>query len=349
MYSLDPFKESAYILAGGEDTTITSLKDAQLTLEDATSPVRNNYIESLYKSVLDRGHIDFDDIPESKGDIKKYKGYQTMKDTLTSVKNLATSQNAKTAIDLVNVVEQTINILEAHADCYEAGFKANNEYIMLEYNTYVYTCVEATSSILYMFVDYIRKPDTKSLVPVLTNNKTRADAFHIDQLRKFNSVVTKMNYRSFLEGLMKPADKNNFIGTATTIGALAGAVLSDQALGIAAVAAVAIAIIPITRELIFQFYSAKAKLSDALAQQAYFLEMNKAAVEANVTLKPDKKIKVLQKQEKVRNLFLKLSSKLRVQNIAATRKAKSELDKENKTLNMNKIKQDIEDSPLTLA
>ena len=348
MYSVDPFKESVYILAGGEDRTVSSLKDAELTLEDATSPVRNNYIESLYNSVLQRNHVDFDDIPDSQGDIKKYKGYQTMKDTLTSMKNLATSQNAKNVIEVVNVVEQTINLLEAHADCYERGFKAKNEYIMLEYNTYVYTCVEATSSILYMFVDYIRKPDMKSLTPVLTNNKTRADAFHLDQLRKFNAVVTKMNYRAFLEGMLKPAEKNNFIGM-TALGAIAAAGVSDQVLGIAAVAAVAIAIVPITRELIFQFYSAKAKLSDALAQQAYFLEMNKAAVEANVTLKPDKKIKILQNQEKVRNLFLKLSSKLRVQNITATRKAKAELDKENRALNMNKIKQDIEDSPLTLA
>lgn len=346
MYSIDPLKESMFILAGGDDRTFTSMESAKLTLEDTTSPVRNNYIESLYKSVLDRKHIDFDDIPDSQGDIREYKGYQTMKDTLTAIKNLATSQSAKNVIEMVNVVEQTIKILEAHADCYAAGFKAKNDYIMLEYNTYVYTCIEATSSLLYMFVDYVRKPDTKSLTPVLKNGKTRADAFHLDQLRRFNSVVTKMNYRSFLEGMVKPGDKNNFIGLAAAAGAAA---LTDQALGITAVAAVALAIVPVTRELIFQFYNARAKVSDALEQQAYFLEMNKAAVEANVTLKPDKKIKVLQNQEKVRNLFLKLSSKLRVQNITATRKAKAELDKENKGLQMDKIKQDVIDSPLTLA
>lgn len=346
MYSIDPLKESMFILAGGDERTFTSMESARLTLEDATSPVRNNYIESLYKSVLDRKHVDFDDIPNSQGDIRKYKGYQTMKDTLTTLKNLATSQSAKNVIEMVNVVEQTIKLLEAHADCYEAGFKAKNEYIVLEYNTYVYTCVEATSSLLYMFVDYIRKPETKSLTPVLKNSQTKADAFHLDQLRRFNSVVTKMNYRSFLEGLIKPADKNNFIGLAAAAGAAA---LTDQTLGVVAIAAVALAIVPITRELIFQFYNARAKVSDALEQQAYFLEMNKAAVEANVTLKPEKKIKVLQNQEKVRNLFLKLSSKLRVQNITATRKAKAELDKENKGLKMDKIKQDVIDSPLTLA
>lgn len=343
MYSLDPFKESACILAGGNEKTFSSFESAKLVLEDATSPVRNNYIEALYKSVLDRKHVDFDDIPNTKGDITKYKGYASMMETLTNIKNLAVAQNAKDVIELVDTVNQTIALLQSFSDCYSRAFTLKNEYIMLEYNTYVYTCVQATSALLYMFVDYIRKPDTKSLTPVLVNNKSKADLFHLEQLRKFNSVVTKMNYRAFLEGMMKPADKNNFIGAAIAIG------VSDQVLGIAGVAAIALAIVPITRELIFQFYNARANLSDALAQQAYFLEMNKAAVEANTTLKPEKKVQVLQKQEKVRNLFLKLSSKLRVTNINATRKAKGELEKENRNLNANKIKQDIVDSPLTLA
>jgi hypothetical protein len=43
-------------------------------LEDATSPVTAKYKEKLFDSVIKRGHIDFGDIPASKGNIRTYSG-----------------------------------------------------------------------------------------------------------------------------------------------------------------------------------------------------------------------------------------------------------------------------------
>ena len=63
------------------------LGKVQNILEDANSPITTKYKEKLYKSVLDKAHINFDDIPLSKGNIRNYSGYHNMIDTLDVIIN----------------------------------------------------------------------------------------------------------------------------------------------------------------------------------------------------------------------------------------------------------------------
>ena len=282
-------------------------------LEDVTSPIRSKYLEKLFISVVDKDHIDFDNIPQSKGNIVEYSGYTNM----------------------IEVLENVIAIsnMRALAPFYRKGFAKRNDYVMLEYNTFVYTIVQATSTILYEFVDYVKKPTSQTIEIVLKNTKYRANMFYIDQLAKFNAVNKNMQYGKYLEGILENGVEN-FTGA--------------EALGLGVVVAVALAIVPVTRELVYQYYNVKSNVSDCLAQQAFFLEMNKAVIEANSDFNAKKKTDILIRQERIKNLCLKLSDKLRVTHIKSTNSGKAAIQSANKLLTIDTVRKEVSDSPLEL-
>ena len=307
----------------------------QTILEDSNSPITSKYKEKLYKSVLDKGHIDFGNIPASRGNIREYTGYRSMVDTLDVIMNLGTAEKSN-VVKYASIVMEAIKNIEALSHIFEKGFTSKCEYVMMEYNTYVYTCVEATTSLIYDFVEYVKRPDKVTYQISLKDTKLRANLFYFNQLNSFNNVNKNMhaNYRKMLEGMIDQG-KNNFGGV--------------EILGIAAVSMVALAIVPITRELIYHFYNLRANLSNELEVQANFLEMNRTCVEANDALTEDKKKKVLAKQENLRKKLLKLSDFLRVKEAKASRGSKRDIEKDNALLTVDGLRDDISNSPLELV
>lgn len=334
MIGINPYKESVNILCEGVLPTGKEYVNIVAVLEDTNSPVTKKYIEKLYDSVLSKDHIDFDNIPESKGDIRTYSGYNNMMEVLLNIERLAQEQKATNVIGYVKTVQNAIKAIENTSDLYSMGYKLKNEYVMLEYNIYTYTCIQATSTILSEFVEYIKRPDRDTIDITLKNTSQRANLFYIKELEKFNNVVSKMEYRQFLKSHLN-ADRENFVGTETLV-------------GMGAVALVAMSIVPITRELVYQFYHIRSSLSDNLAQQAYFLEINKANVEANKSFTSQKKKSILDKQEKLKKRLLKISDKLRVNHAMTSEISKRSLKKDNTLLTIDKIKKDVDEGPLSL-
>lgn len=332
-YFFDPMYSAVRILTESENPTRREELNIQAVLEDTESPTTNKYIEKLYDSVISKSHIDFDDIPKTKGNIVEYSGYTNMIEVLENIMKLAVDEKAKNVIEYTNVVKDSITYMRALAPTYQLGFKMKNEYVMLEYNTIVYTIIQAVSTLLYEFVDYVKKPTKPTIDIVLKNNKYRANTYYIDQLNKFNSINKKMQYSKYLNALIQNG-KNNFTGV--------------EAIGLGVVIAVALAIVPVTRELVYQYYETKSNISDCLAQQAYFLEMNKTVIESNSDFSQKKKDAILIKQEKIKNLCLRLSDKLRVSHIKSIDSAKNSLKNDNKLLTLDNIKKEVNDSPLEL-
>ena len=306
----------------------------QTILEDANSPITTKYKEKLYKSVLDKGHIDFGSIPLSKGNIREYIGYRNMVDTLDVIVGLGMAEKSN-VVKYANIILEAIKNIESLTPVFEKGFASKCEYVMLEYNTYVYTCVEATTTLIYEFVEYVKRPDKTTYQIALKDTKLRANLFYFNQLNSFNNVNKNMhiNYRKMLEGMIAHG-KNNFSGV--------------ELIGIAAVSMVALAIVPITRELIYHFYNLRANLSNELEVQANFLEMNKTCIESNDAFTEDKKKKILVKQENLRKKLLKLSDMLRIKEAKASKESKRDIEKDNALLTVNGLRDDISNSPLEL-
>ena len=334
--NFNPLYNASMILMESADTKNFGYEfdKIQTILEDATSPITTKYKEKLYKSVLEKGHIDFGSIPLSKGNIREYSGYRHMIDTLDVIVKLGTTERSN-AVGYANTVLEAIKNLESLASVFEKGFDSKTEYVMLEYNIYVYTCVQATTTLIYEFVEYVKRPDMTTYQISLKDNKLRANLFYFNQLSHFNNVNKNMhiNYRKMLESMINQG-RNNFGGV--------------ELIGIAAVSMVALAIVPITRDLIYHFYNLRANLSNELEVQANFLEMNRTCVEANDAFTADKKKKILTKQENLRKKLLKLSDLLRVKEAKATKDSKRDIEKDNALLTVNTLHDDISNSPLEL-
>ena len=302
-------------------------------LEDANSPITKKYQEKLFQSVINKKHINFGSIPKSEGNIRNYEGYNNMNETLNILYNLAVDQKNKNVLDYVTIVQKAIRNIENLSSTYMKGYQTKTEYVELEYNTFVYTCVEATSTLLYQFVDYMRKPTDQIMTIVLKNDTLRADLFYFEQLKKFNNVNDKMgiDYRKMLESLCEKG-RNNFLG-------------SEMVVGIAAISLAAMAIVPVTRECIYQIYHLREQLSKSLEMQASFLEMNAACVNSNEIFTAEKKKKVLDKQLKMKNKLLKLASTLKVNAVKSKENSKKEIKKDNSMLTINSIQDEVSNSP----
>ena len=329
--AFNPYYESMLILSENETLSYRESKDLQAVLEDVNSPVTRKLEEKLFQSVLDKKHIDFGSIPKSKGNIKDYEGYSAMESTLNTIKDLATENKAGDVINYVDIVQKAIENLSSMSVAYQKGFQFKNEYIAMEYNSYVYFCIEATTALIYSFVEYIKRPDTDTFTMVIKDSKLRADEFYFEQLKKFNMVCDTqgVNYRKMLDSMA--VSKDNFIGTTTAI-------------GIATVIAAAIAIIPITRAVVYQVYHIRGNISEQLDIQAEFMEMNKSCVEANSALTVQKKKEIVAKQEKLVKRLRKLSDTIRVKSSKSVEVATRETKNENKSLTIDSIKDEVSNS-----
>ena len=339
MSNYNPYLESAKILCTVDDDNrleyFKESSDIQLVLEDVNSPVTQKYQEKLYNAIMKKAHIDFGDIPKSAGIIRNYSGYPNMCDTLITIKKLAEEDKALNVIDYVNTVQTAIKNIENLSSTYQKGFTTKTEYVALEYDTYVFFCVEATTALIYSFVDVMKAPDKQTLDIKIKNTKLRADEFYFEQLKKFNKVQDNLgiDYRKMLESMCDKG-KNNFTG-ATLV-------------GVTTVMAAAMAIVPITREVIYQIYHFRGKLSESLEMQGHFLELNKTCVENNELMDADKKKKVLTKQEALAKKLLKLADVVRVKSSKSILDSKRELQSDNKMLSINSIKEEISNSPFEI-
>lgn len=329
--AFNPYYESMLILSENEQLSYRESKDLQAVLEDVNSPVTRKLEEKLFQSVIDKKHINFGSIPLSKGNIKDYEGYSAMEGTLNTIKDLATENKAGDVIKYVEIVQKAIENIAGMSVAYQKGFQFKNEYIAMEYNSYVYFCVEATTALIYSFVEYVKRPDSDTLVMVIKNSKLRADEFYFEQLKKFNTICDTqgVNYSKMLDAMC--TSKDNFIGTTAMI-------------GMATVIAAAIAIIPITRAVVYQVYFLRGNISEQLEIQAQFMEMNKTCVEANSALTVQKKKEIVAKQEKLVKTLRKLSDVIRVKSSKSVEVTTKETKNENKNLTIDSIKDEVSNS-----
>lgn len=329
--AFNPYYESMMILSENETLSYRESKDLQAVLEDVNSPVTRKLEEKLFQSVLDKKHINFGSIPTSKGNIKDYEGYSAMEGTLNTIKDLAVENKASDVIKYVEIVQKAIENISSMSVAYQKGFQFKNEYIAMEYNSYVYFCIEATTALIYSFVEYVKRPDSDTFSITIKNSKLRADEFYFEQLKKFNMVCDNqgINYRKMLDSMA--TSKDNFIGTTTAI-------------GLATVIAAAIAIIPITRSVVYQVYFLRGNIAEQLDIQAQFMEMNKSCVEANSALTVQKKKEIVSKQEKLVKTLRKLSDAIRVKSSKSVDITTRETKNENKTLSIDSIKDEVSNS-----
>ena len=324
--------EAARILSDNN----TDLSACIEVLEDTASPITQKYTEQLYEDIIAKGHIDFGDISKSAGDITKYSGFECMKNTLTTLEELAKEQRSESVLRYVNTINTAIARIVVFKPEYTKGFMVDAEFVKLKYNTFVFACVEATSTLLYEFVDYIKEPTAQTYEITLKNTKLRANVFFFDQLDSFIRGTNPPTEHAKMLAMYNNKGKSNFIGSSTLLGA--GVVI-----------AAALSIIPVTRHVIYTVYKLRGDLSQSLRLQASFLEMNKLCVQSNSSFDAAKKKSILDKQKKQMQILIKLSDILKVKDAKATMDATREVKAANSSITRDSVQKRVEDSPLVLV
>jgi len=287
-------------------------------MESEMNNVNNAMISNLYKSAVDKAHIDFDDIPQSKGDITAYSGYNSMTSVLSLIKEIATKAN--TRIAEIDVVTQAISNIAAYRDLFEKGFKLEKEFIILQYNTLVYACVEAVSTILASYVDFIKRPDRVEFT--IIKNARQGGSLCITNLDKFNLSVKQGDFARVLNAVVN-SGKEGFVGV-------------DDLIVPTLIIGGVVVLVPLIRELIFFFYYSRMKTADYLKQQARLLEINKQSLESG-TVSAKKKNEILKKQQEAINKLNEISDRIKVNHGLTENKTAVALKQENKSWTLDNI------------
>lgn len=303
-------------------TTYAQKREIYALSEADITAAGNGLISKLYRSAIDKSFIDFDEIPQSKGDITKYSGYADMVQSLSIVENIAHKSNIKIAE--LEIVNKAISNVVALRDVFTKGYSLNKDFLILQYNTIVAACIEATSCIIASFVEYTKRVDTYEFT--LVGGKLSQGANAVKNLETFNKTVASGEYSKIAHIVLKTD-------------AAKGLITENAVVITAAVISTIVVLVVMMREIVFRWFYNKMRLSEYLKLQAMFLEMNKTTVESKSSnLSPEKKKKVVKKQAELAAKLMKWSDKLKVENTMAVTKAGSELKKDNATMTLDSVR-----------
>lgn len=326
-YSLHPTTTDIFL---ENMTKMSERKKLYSITEEAAVHIDNEMVSKLYDSALNKKHVNFGKIPDSKGKIVDFEGYKSMIEVIGIIRSL--SKNSPELETLQTAIDNIVGLSQQ----FELGFKLKKEFVIMTYNSLVMSCVVGTSELISAYVDFVKSPDAVELT--FNTSKNSPSSVIFKNLANFNTSVKKGEFVKIINTVNK-GDKESFTG--------AGALLPLAIIG------GLLAIVPIIRELIFYFYASRMKLSDYLKLQSEFLEFNKIAVENNKSMTVDKRKKIIKKQAKVADNLRKMSDKIRVDSQSAERHAIVEIKKENKNYtlgNMNPTKEVpvVKDEPYSL-
>ena len=301
-------------------TTFKDRNEVHALTESQHAKVSNVVLSNLYKSIIEKGHVDFESIPVSRGRISKYDGLENMLASLQIVDEIANKTTIK--VPEVKIIQDAIANIEACGDLFEKGFRYDKEFIMMTYSSLVLACVESTSGILSSYIDFMKRPDQIQFKVLDPKGKPYAKLITI--LDNFNNSVKSGEFRRTMAHVLE-TEGNNLVGmTATAAIGKSLVFLGGLAL-----------IIPAIREIIFMFYYSRMRVSEYLKQQAMFVNAHRVNVEMNAAIPARKKQEILKKQEKMINDLNKISEKIRVDYAVSSNKANAEIAGANKKFTLN--------------
>lgn len=302
--------------------TFEARHELDILTEAETARVSNTVLADLYQDIVEKPHVDYGDIPKSRGRVEKYKGTANMIKSLDIIDQICakSGNNDSDCAKAITIVKDAIVNLSNQANKFEAGFKTENDYIMVLYNAVLLSCVEATSYILSSYIDFAKRIDGAEFK--LIDDPDRSGELQLYVLRDFNyGCKTGEIPRSMNESILN--NRKNFGGVtvATALAVGAGATL----------------IIPTIRNLIFGVYYSRMKLSDFLAQQAQFIEANNTSVKNLSGLSPQEKDRISNKQLQSAAKLMKLSDKIRVDYKLASQRGHADTKKANEKYTLKNV------------
>lgn len=302
-------------------------------LENNAEEIGSKMISNIYgNALLLRSDIDFDDIPLSRGDIQQCRCYPIVTSSLSVLSSMAAQMKIK--IPEIQIVETSISYIKSNREIFQRAFKMRNDTLIMYYNILVYSCVELTSLLLAIYIDYVKTPSKLKIIVRKDQSSSMLDKIIcVRTLNDFNKQCKTGNFKNLAKELLSGKISRTVESTS---------VVSEGIVGTVAVGFVAaMSIIPILRTAIYYFYYSRMKISNFLEQQIQFLQLNEANINSTID-DPTKRKDVLDNQKKLIAKFEDLSDKIKINDKITTNKVNAEIQNENKKWTLDSIKSDDE-------
>ncbi|MCM1218700.1 MAG: hypothetical protein NC548_29785 [Lachnospiraceae bacterium] len=299
-----------------EASTSNDRKYMRTASKDEIHQINGTMINTMYKNTVEMNKCDFGDIPKSNGDITKLKIYDPTVKCLAVLGELLTANSISEP--RLGEINNAIKNCKSLTPQFEMGFRMKQDFVILLYNTTVMAIIDSTSMMIASYMDYIIGPDQEKYTPTGRFDKHRGEV-SLENLTRFNTLACNGKLRDALDKSLANS-RNNFTGTEVVL-----------------VMAALLAIVPLTRELIFFYNRQKLKISDYLDQEVQFLEMHELAVKASRTKTSAEKREILEKQRKVAAKLCRFRDKLQIQNESAEDSMRKEVKQDNSLYTLQNI------------
>lgn len=293
----------------------TRTRKVLLSMNEAgQNSVLMSLTSKLYDKIVEKcDDIDYGDIPKTKGDITKLPNYESMKETISIMHDILKEYNQDTGpVDELSVAFSNI---EARKDLFERAYRYNSELPIAMYCNITLGIITGISYMIATCIEFIKDPGAESFriaLDKMAYAKTK-DHMIYNTLKSFNKTCANKEFDKAMEAVLKASTKN--FGGAAIVWGIAIGLLGTI-----------LVLIPVLRELIFMFYYMRMKVSDFYSIQADLLQMNAYSVEANKSIHPDERKKIVAKQLKYVERFRKISNTFAFE----IKKAEVAADKEKK-------------------
>lgn len=257
--------------------------------------INNNFIISVQRAK----EMSYGDIEKSEGDIARINGYDNLVQSMILLREIQKRSGSK--MEELDTIETALKNIEKFKSEFTKGFKIGDNLIILLYNNLVTAEIAATSFVISSCLDYLQNPNSEDYEIFVKSNKQNYNntIIYFKNLSRFNKMCVSGEFSRILNSELSKTRKvsKDFLGAEAGIAIVLGVSL-------------AISIIPLLQELVYQIYSSRISMADYLKTQSEFLELNQARLN---DLEDKKKRKFVSgRQKQVAKRLMTLSDKIDV-------------------------------------
>lgn len=339
-----------YIMESGDDKVLMALTS------------------KLYEKILEKYEkIDFTSIARSRGDITKIEKYDSLTECVDIINRLVKEYNEDPSP--VNVVSSAMDNIQSRVTMFKKGFTYGSPIVIMTYNTMVMAIVESVSFLIGACIEYIKIPGNETFrmaLDTVAYNNTKQNLM-FESLAAFNEGCAS---GEFDKAMSMCLDQTKVRREAVEIADAKevevkidspflppegeeddeviihdvkekSVVKEDGEMGFWGAAAYVVSrgfffiakfLVPALRNLIYFFYAKRQARSDYYADMAQLIQMNMLEVQQNSSMDVEKKKKVLAKQEKIYQNYMRKKNKYNVDYMVGKKSVEKMIKDEDKKI-----------------
>lgn len=298
--------------------SLTPKEFTQLSLALESDEVQAGFVQRLYGRVLSsiqrcilggKNNDMLKVIADTKGDFSKHPYFETQGEK-PAIATIFTKSNHATVKEMGKQILLISSFLQRHKSDFMKGIHAGCPACLSLYTTFVLNCVVGTSYAIMIESDRKITPLCKTGVEALEKSAELINSHNAEKVFEKDIQLTE----GLGDILMKAVTQVNKF---KMVGLVGLALLAFFMLG---------------KYIVFAIYKSRVKLSDYLAQQALYLQLNAENVKNNSNLTKEEKELILAKQKKTAELLLKYSDKLAIDGVKSNRQAETDNKRDTKAI-----------------